>query len=102
LATEVAKKKVGLTSPMPLSELSPFSRDGMWMIGTIVRVIRFQRSLNLKGITGWKLSTFSVRSRGPKLKSVLFWKGTLIRLAIGFCACFASACVSSLAGLVGS
>ena len=65
LATEVAKKKVGLMSPRPLSEVSPFASDGWWTIGTIVRVIRFQSSVSLNGITGWKLRMFWVRSRGP-------------------------------------
>ena len=65
LATEVAKKKVGLMSPRPLSEVSPFASDGWWTIGTMVRVIRFQSSESLNGTTGWMLRTFWVRSRGP-------------------------------------
>ncbi len=65
LATEVAKNRVGLMSPRPLSELSPLASDGWWTIGTMVRVIRFQSSVSLNGITGWKLRMFWVRSRGP-------------------------------------
>ena len=42
----------------PDLRVSPFVSDGWWMIGTMVRVIRFQSSVSLNGITGWMLSTF--------------------------------------------
>ena len=43
---------------------------------------------------------FCVPLSGPKLKLVLFWNGTLIRLPTGFCASFASssADISACAG----
>ena len=41
--------------------------EGLETIRMIVRVIRFQSSFSSSGRTGWMLSTFSVRSRGPKL-----------------------------------
>src|SRR3954454_7007124 len=49
LAAEVAKKKLGLMSPRPLSEVSTLARAARWTIGTMVRVIRFQSSLSLTG-----------------------------------------------------
>src|SRR5271169_4682320 len=61
------------------------------MIGTIQRTIRFQFLDTLSGITGWMFKTFWVRSAGPMLKLKLSWMGTLIRLAIGFCAAFLNA-----------
>ena len=63
------------------------------MTGVMVRVIRFQPPPILNGMTGWKLRTFCVLPRSPTPKLMLSWNGTLIRLAIGFCACFASASV---------
>src|SRR3954447_14870303 len=59
----------------------------------MVRVIRFQPPPISSGMTGWKLRTFCVLPRSPTPKSTLSWNGTLIRSAIGFCACFASASV---------
>src|SRR3954466_7532222 len=59
----------------------------------MVRVIRFQPPPILNGTTGWKLRTFCVLPRSPTPKLTLSWNGTLIRSAIGFCACFASASV---------
>src|SRR4051812_24594477 len=59
----------------------------------MVRVIRFQPPPIVSGMTGWKLRTFCVLPRSPTPKSTLSWNGTLIRSAIGFCACFASASV---------
>ncbi len=52
------------------------------------------------GITGWMLRTFCVPFSGPKLRLVLFWNGTLIRLPTGFCASLASssADISAWAG----
>src|ERR1035441_630642 len=62
-----------------------------------MRAIRFQFSLMLMGMTGWIFNTFRVRSYGPLPKAVLFWSGTLISEATGFCAAFASASVSPAA-----
>ena len=60
----------------------------------------FQSLLISIGITGWILRMFCVPFSGPKLKLVLFWNGTLIRLPTGFCASFASssADISARAG----
>src|SRR3954452_9559762 len=63
------------------------------MTGAMVRVIRFQPPPIVRGTTGWKLRTFCVLPCSPTPKLMLSWNGTLIRLAIGFCACFASASV---------
>ena len=46
-------------------------------------------------MTGWMLRTFCVCFSGPALSVVLFWNGRLIMAAIGFCAAFANASVSS-------
>ena len=61
----------------------------------------FQSLLIEIGITGWMLSTFCVPFSGPKLRFVLFWNGTLIRLPTGFCASLASssADISARAGV---
>jgi hypothetical protein len=48
----------------------------------------------LTGMTGWIFNTSCVRLYGPTPKAVLFWSGTLIIDATGFCAAFASASVS--------
>ena len=66
---------------------------GIQMTGMIVRVMRFQSVLISIGITGWMFRMFCVPLSGPTLKLVLFWNGTLIRLATGFCASFASSSV---------
>jgi hypothetical protein len=42
------KKAVKTMSPMPFR----VSGQGWWITGTMVRVIRFQQSFNLKGTTG--------------------------------------------------
>src|SRR5208282_428960 len=60
------------------------------MIGVIQRVIRFQFFATLNGITGWMFRTFWTRLSGPMPKFQLSWKGTLMRLAMGFCAAFLS------------
>src|ERR1039458_6939104 len=60
-----------------------------------MRVIRFQLSFSLTGITGWMFSTSCVRLYGPTLKLLLFWMGTLMRLATGFWVAFASDSVSA-------
>src|ERR1022692_4544888 len=62
-----------------------------------MRVIRFQFSLMLIGMTGWIFNTSCVRLYGPTPKAVLFWRGTLIIEAAGFCAAFARASVSVFA-----
>ena len=59
------------------------------MIGMMMRVMRFQSSVSLIGITGWMLRSQTLRFSGPVLKLKLFWKGTLIRSATGFCVCLA-------------
>src|SRR5262245_28688274 len=54
-------------SPTPLKLVVP-SDEGMLLTGMIVRAIRFQFVLTLKGITGWKFRLKSVRSpRSPPL-----------------------------------
>ena len=53
-------------------------------------MMMFQSSLIEIGITGWMLRMFCVPFSGPKLRFVLFWNGTLIRLPTGFCASLAS------------
>ena len=62
-----------------------------WMIGRIVREMRFQSSVRWMGMTGW---TFIVNrhpcSSTPMSTSQFAWIGTLIRLATGFWSCFAS------------
>ena len=60
----------------------------------------FQSLLTEIGITGWMLRMFCVPFSGPKLRLVLFWNGTLIRLPTGFCASLASssALISACAG----
>ena len=80
---------------MPLTRSSPGAKPGCEITGTMVRVIRFQSSLSVIGRTGWMLRTFCVWWSGPALNVVLFCKGRLIMLAIGFCAALANASVSS-------
>ena len=53
------------------------------MIGMMVRVIRFQSSLKLMGMTGWTLSTYCVALFGPTPKLKLFWKGNADQLGHG-------------------
>src|SRR5689334_1372909 len=64
----------------------------------MIRGMRFQLSVNLVGITGWIFKVFRSRANGPILKSVLFWKGTLIKLATGFCVAFCKSSVEVPAG----
>ena len=37
------------------------------------------------GITGWMLTVYFIASACPMPKSQLFWNGTLMRFATGFC-----------------
>src|SRR4029434_6459885 len=60
------------------------------MIGMMVRVIRFQSAFSLIGITGWTLRIQTISSLLPAPKLKLFWKGTLMRSATGFCVFLAS------------
>src|ERR1700727_597790 len=55
----------------------------------MVRVIRFQSEESLKGTTGSIRSESWTREFSPTPKLVLFWNGTEIREAMGFCACLA-------------
>src|SRR5260370_37215163 len=65
--------------------------------------IKFQSSLSFIGKTGWMIKTFAVLCSGPALKYVLFWNGTLIVFAIGFCAsCRAFSLSSDAAGTAAS
>src|SRR5262249_5065165 len=65
------------------------------MMGTMVRVMRFQSSVSLIGISGWMFRSQTLRFSGPVLKLKLFWNGTLIRSATGFCVFFARAVLVS-------
>ena len=84
-------------SPMPLVLSMSGPSEGMETTGTMVRVMMFQSLPTEIGITGWMLRTFCVPFSGPKLRFVLFWNGTLIRLPTGFCASFASSSALSSA-----
>ena len=72
------------------------------MMGVIQRMIRFQLSLTFTGITGWMFNTSWVRYPGSMPKLLLFWTGTLMRLATGFCAAFLNASVFAAAAGVAS
>src|SRR5262245_41384514 len=87
-----------LMSPTPLVLLS-ISGLGWITIGMIVREMTFHCEPKLIGTTGWMLRSFCVRPNGPLLKLMLFWNGTLISDAIGFCDALAR---SSLVGLPGA
>jgi hypothetical protein len=56
----------------------------------MARLIMFHLPM-VTGYTGWMFSVFTVASFKPWPKSVLFCNGRLMRLAIGFCDCLASA-----------
>jgi hypothetical protein len=73
------------------------SGGGWLMMGTMVRVMRFQSSVSLIGITGWMFRIQTLRFSGPVLK--LFWNGTLIRSAAGFCVFFARSVLVSVSPL---
>ena len=47
------KKKVGLMSPSPNALSMPGASEGWLMIGMMMRVMRFQSSVSLIGMTGW-------------------------------------------------
>ena len=79
------RKKLGLMSPIPVAWSMPGASGGWLMMGTMVRVMRFQSSVSLIGITGWMFRIQTLRFSGPVLKLKLFWNGTLIRSATGFC-----------------
>jgi hypothetical protein len=51
------RNRVGLMSPIPKALSCPWNRDGWLMMGRIVRVMRFQSSVSLMGITGCTLRT---------------------------------------------
>src|SRR5208337_496805 len=89
------RKTVGLISPRPNALGTPGAGEGWLMMGMMVRVIRFQFSFRLMGMTGWTLRLYCVVWFGPTLKLKLFWKGTLMSLATGFCASLASSSVLS-------
>ncbi len=71
-------------SPMPLVLSMSGPSEGMETTGTMVRVMMFQSLPTEIGITGCMFRTFCVPFSGPKLRFVLFWNGTLIRLPTGF------------------
>jgi hypothetical protein len=66
------RNSVGLMSPMPKALSMPGKRDGWLMIGRIVRVIRFQRSLSEIGMTGWTFMIQIISWSGPAPKLKLF------------------------------
>src|SRR5215470_20035893 len=72
------------TPPTPFVLLS-ISGSGWVVTGMIVREMTFHCAFKLIGTTGWMLRTFCERPNGPLLKLLLFWNGTLINEAIGFC-----------------
>src|SRR5277367_1974310 len=80
----------------------PRAGEGWLIIGMMVRVMRFQSSLNEIGMTGWTFRLYCMTLFGPMPKLKLFWKGTLIMLAMGFWAALASASWSSAALAAGS
>ena len=86
---------MGLMSPRPNALSTPGAGEGWLKMGMTVRVTIFQSSLSENGMTGWTLRSHCVTSLGPMPKLKLFWNGTLIMLAIGFCAALANASVSS-------
>ena len=59
------RNAVNTVSPMP--SLLPMSGPsaGMWITGTIVRVMMFQSFVISIGITGWMLRMFCVPFSGP-------------------------------------
>src|SRR5574338_268682 len=91
------RKAVNWVSPMPFFEPTFGPSAGMWITGTMVRVMMFQSLFTSMGITGWMLRMFWVFRSGPKLRLVLFWKGTLMRLPTGFWASLASSTALSSA-----
>jgi hypothetical protein len=56
----------------------------------MMRRMTFVLLLIPNGMTGCTLSSVPMASLSPRTKSQLAWSGTLIRLATGFCVCFAS------------
>ena len=56
----------------------------------MTRRMMFASLLMPNDMTGCTLSSVPTASRSPRPKSQLPWSGTLIRLATGFCVCFAS------------
>jgi hypothetical protein len=86
------KKAVATMSPSPLMRRP--SGPGCDASGMITRRITFVLLETPNGITGWMFSSVPVASRSPSPKSQLPCSGTLIRLATGFCVCFASSSAS--------
>src|SRR5262245_41860603 len=72
------------------------------MMGTMVRVMRFQSSVRWMGITGWMFRSQTLRFSGPVLKLKLFWNGALMRSATGFYVFFARSELLSLSPLEGA
>jgi hypothetical protein len=72
------------------------------MMGTMVRVMRFQSSVSLIGTTGWMFRIQTLRFSGPVLKLKLFWNGTLMRSATGFCVFLARSVALSLSPVDGA
>src|SRR5580698_9090248 len=77
------------TSPRPLTSPRPGANLGCSITGMMVRVIRFQSGVSLNGTTGSIKSESWTLEFSPTPNVVLFWNGTEITEAIGFCACFA-------------
>jgi hypothetical protein len=74
----------------PIPNVLLLNTGSGWLVsGAMVREMTIQSLLKCKGTTGWMLRTFCARLNGPTLKLVLFWNGTLIRSAMGFCASLA-------------
>src|SRR5215471_15422127 len=78
------RNSVSSMSPMPLVLLL-ISGSGWVVTGMIVREMTFHCAFKLIGTTGSMLRTFCVRPNGPLLKLLLFWNGTEINEAMGFC-----------------
>src|ERR1700723_1682011 len=83
------------TSPKPLTFPRPGASVGCSITGIMVRVIRFQSEVSLNGTTGSIKSASWTLEFSPTSKVVLFWNGTEITEAMGFCACLAISDVSS-------
>ena len=78
-------------SPRPVS-LRPGMTSSKWMIGAMVREIRFHSLFRLIGTTGFTISVEISPSRfGPALVSQVNSIGTLIRAATGLASCLARA-----------
>jgi hypothetical protein len=72
----------GIWWPFVLLSISGW---GCLITGMMVREMTFHCEFKLIGTTGSMLRIFCVRPNGPLLKLLLFWNGTVISDAIGFC-----------------